>query len=149
MAHLITETCNGCGACGRMCPTGAITGGKKSLHAIKPALCIDCGTCGRVCPVEAVKDASGAVCKKMKYSEWLRPVYDLKICTPCRICVETCPVNCLDLGEPSAGPEPHTYPFLKEERRCIGCGYCARECPVDAIRMVVRGGKASQPTAQA
>ncbi|HEX7540348.1 MAG TPA: 4Fe-4S binding protein [Syntrophales bacterium] len=144
MAHLIVETCNGCGACEKMCPTGAITGEKKSLHVIDRSLCIDCGTCGRVCPVEAVRDASGAVCKKMKYSEWLKPVFDLKICTPCRICVETCPVNCLDLGEPSAGPEPHTYPFLGEERRCIGCGYCSQECPVYAISMSPRGSRAAQ-----
>lgn len=141
MAHTIIETCNGCGACLRMCPTGAIRGEKKSLHVIHPSLCIDCGTCGRVCPVEAVRGASGDVCKKMKYSEWPKPVFDLKICTHCRICVDTCPVNCLVLGEPSGGPEPRTYPCLKEQKRCIGCSLCSQDCPVNAISMSLRGAR--------
>ena len=145
MAHLITDVCNGCGACLRMCPTAAISGEKKALHVVNPSLCIDCGTCGRVCPVEAVRDETGNLCAKMKYAEWLSPVFDLKICTPCRICVDTCPVNCLDLGEPAAGTEPHAYPFLKEPKRCIGCGLCSKDCPVNAIDLSPRGSRSEQP----
>jgi NAD-dependent dihydropyrimidine dehydrogenase PreA subunit len=80
----------------------------------------------------------------MKYSEWLKPVYDLAICTPCRICVDTCPVNCLDLGKPSAGAEPRVYPYLKEEKRCIGCALCSRDCPVNAISMFPRGAQSAK-----
>jgi len=144
MAHAITDICNGCGACLKMCPTGAIRGEKKALHVIDPPLCIDCGTCGRICPVEAVRDASGAVCAKKKYAEWLQPSFDLRICTPCRICVDTCPVNCLDLGEPAGGPEPRVWPFLKEPKRCIGCSLCATDCPVNAITMAPRGPRAAE-----
>ncbi len=144
MAHLITDVCNGCGACLKMCPIGTIRGEKKSMHVIDPPLCIDCGACGRVCPVEAVRDASGAACAKMKYAEWLRPVFDLGICTPCRICVDTCPVNCLGLGEPAPGPEPRVWPFLEDPKRCIGCSLCAKDCPVGAIRMEARGSRAAE-----
>jgi len=27
------------------------------------------------------------------------------------------------------------YPYLKDAKACIGCGFCSRECPVDAIVM--------------
>ncbi len=124
-----------------MCPTGAISGEKKHQHVINAPLCIDCGTCGRVCPVEAVRDASGGVCRKMRYAEWLKPVIHVKACTTCRICVDTCPVNCLALGEPSSRPEPRAVAFLNDEKRCIGCGYCAAECPAEAISMIARGQK--------
>ena len=29
------------------------------------------------------------------------------------------------------------YPILENERACIACCFCAVECPVDAIEMVV------------
>jgi NAD-dependent dihydropyrimidine dehydrogenase PreA subunit len=27
------------------------------------------------------------------------------------------------------------FPYLKDAKSCIGCGFCALECPVDAIVM--------------
>ena len=135
MSYRITETCNGCGACVKLCPVGAITGEKKNLHLIDALLCIECGACGRICPTEAVKDSFGIVCERIKRSAWEKPQFDLKTCMPCGICIETCPVNCLAPAEPVSGRELHSHPFLKEDKRCIGCGFCASECPVNAIRM--------------
>ena len=56
MAFRIIETCIGCTACVKRCPTDAITGERKGLHIIWPELCIDCGACGPVCPVDAILD---------------------------------------------------------------------------------------------
>ena len=52
------EKCNGCGACLRMCPTGAISGEKKALHVVNPSLCIDCGTCIEACGYGAMRPRS-------------------------------------------------------------------------------------------
>src|ERR1700730_6873666 len=66
MAFIITENCTGCTACIKRCPTDAITGDRKLLHVIDPALCIDCGACGVVCPDEAIYDNNGHLCEMLK-----------------------------------------------------------------------------------
>ena len=40
MSFSITDACNGCGACKRICPADAIGGEKKKLHVIDDTLCI-------------------------------------------------------------------------------------------------------------
>jgi formate hydrogenlyase subunit 6/NADH:ubiquinone oxidoreductase subunit I len=136
MSYRISEACNGCGACVKLCPVGAVTGEKKNLHLINSLLCIECGACGRICPVIAVRDPFGIVCERIKRSAWKKPQIDLKTCMPCGICIDACPVNCLAHGEPVLKKELHSYPFLKEDKWCIGCGFCSLECPVHAIKMI-------------
>ena len=48
------EECNGCGACRKACPHGAVTGEKKKPHAIDPDLCTKCGICRDSCKFDAV-----------------------------------------------------------------------------------------------
>jgi len=47
------EKCIGCGACKRICPTGAAQGEKDQIHLIQQDLCIKCGACYEVCPPKA------------------------------------------------------------------------------------------------
>jgi len=136
MAYQITDICNGCGACQKICPVYAVSGEKKKLHVIDRALCIECGACGRVCPQGAVEDGFGIVSEMIKRSLWERPAFDRKGCMSCGICIDACPVGCLFLSE-ATSDDPHGYPYVERERACIGCGFCAAECPVDAIIMEV------------
>ncbi len=47
------DLCIGCGACSRICPTGAAQGEKKQAHHIEQDMCIKCGACLEVCPPKA------------------------------------------------------------------------------------------------
>lgn len=49
------ETCIGCSACARRCPSHAIEGEPKKTHVINSDKCIKCGNCFTVCPNGAVK----------------------------------------------------------------------------------------------
>ena len=135
MSHSIMEKCNGCGACVRMCPSEAISGEKEKIHLISAVLCIDCGVCGKVCPEGAIKDKAGAVCRRMKKSAWQKPRFELKACVACINCIETCPTGSIGFTGRTLPNDPHNYPHLENEKTCIGCGFCAVECPVEAITM--------------
>jgi len=137
MAYRITDKCNGCGACKRFCPTDAITGNKNALHVIAGDRCIECGACGRICPAEAVNDPFGILCAAVKRSLWDKPQFDKRTCVSCRICIDACPVYCLDMSDAANHDDPHGRPYMANAKACIGCGFCAKECPVEAITMAV------------
>lgn len=55
-------------------------------------------------------------------------IYDLKseYCSGCGACVNTCPVNALEMGR---DPEGYLLPILNNDK-CINCGKCVKTCPV-------------------
>jgi len=48
------DACTGCHVCFGACPTQAISGERKQLHAIDQKLCIKCDTCRQVCKFDAI-----------------------------------------------------------------------------------------------
>lgn len=49
-------------------------------------------------------------------------------CTSCGICVQTCPVSIITLGEDK-------FPFVQDgsDKRCVLCGHCVSVCPESAL----------------
>jgi NAD-dependent dihydropyrimidine dehydrogenase PreA subunit len=133
MSFKINESCIGCAACVKVCPTEAITGEKKKLHAVNPVLCIECGACGRICPEGSIENGRGHACQMIKRSAWPKPAFDNKQCSSCGICIDACPVSCLAL---SGEQDIHPYPYLRDAKACIACEFCMTSCPTGAIGMV-------------
>ena len=52
--YFILDTCNGCTACTKVCPTNAISGEKRQLHVIDQSACIRCGACYDKCKFNAI-----------------------------------------------------------------------------------------------
>lgn len=134
MSHTITGNCQGCTACLKVCPTQAIRGERKVIHVIDVAHCIDCGACGRICAFTAVLDQHAQSCTHARRAEWLKPCFDLKLCTACGLCIQACPVSCLELYQ-SLKMDKTLYPNLSRADDCLACGFCVDICPVDAVRM--------------
>jgi len=54
LTFTITDDCNGCTLCLKVCPTEAITGSRKVKHVIDQELCIVCGECYNACRFDAI-----------------------------------------------------------------------------------------------
>ena len=134
MSYTISELCNGCGACSKLCPVHAITGEKKQQHTISGALCIECGACGRICAASAVLDDKGQTVAKMKKSEWPRPMISKDLCAACENCVAVCPVHALAMVDEKL-PLAKNHAVLAQPNKCVSCGWCKDNCLFDAITM--------------
>jgi len=49
-------------------------------------------------------------------------------CTGCDVCVDFCPVDCIDDMPHVECPEELTPPIRIREEECIGCQVCAKVC---------------------
>ncbi len=54
ITYEITDDCNGCTLCARLCPVNAVSGEKKQKHTIDPNPCIRCGACYDGCNYDAI-----------------------------------------------------------------------------------------------
>lgn len=133
MAYTITETCIGCTACTKRCPTAAISGVRNELHVIDPSLCVDCGACGVVCPPEAIVDEAGAVCRVFPRKEWPKAVVIVDNCLGggCEQCIPACPFEALSLSTEAVGD--YFGVVVLNERKCTGCRLCEEACGWGAI----------------
>lgn len=67
----ITEGCNGCTICAKVCPVSAISGILKQPHVVDPAKCIGCGICAPRCPKKVIIGTfnAGEIEKKIEIAE--------------------------------------------------------------------------------
>ena len=134
MSYWISELCDGCGACMKMCPVAAISGEKKMRHRISASLCIECGACGRICASSAVLDDSGKTVLKMKKSEWPKPMIKKEMCAACENCVAVCPTHALAMADETL-PLSENWAVLAQPNKCVSCGWCRDNCLFDAITL--------------
>ena len=75
------------------------------------------------------KITKGGTAKKFKTGNWkvLKPIRDEKKCIHCLKCFLYCPEGCVKAKGGKIVKIDYNY--------CKGCGICARECPVKAIKM--------------
>ncbi len=55
VAQVSEATCTGCTRCFKVCPTDAIVGAPKQIHAVVTDACIGCKKCVNVCPTECLQ----------------------------------------------------------------------------------------------
>jgi len=55
VARVSEDTCTGCTRCFKVCPTDAIVGAPKQIHAVVADACIGCKKCVAVCPTECLQ----------------------------------------------------------------------------------------------
>ena len=55
VAHVHESLCVGCTKCFKRCPTDAILGGPKMIHAVFADACTGCERCFDVCPTECIE----------------------------------------------------------------------------------------------
>ena len=60
-------------------------------------------------------------------------------CTGCEVCVDFCPVDCIDDASPAERAEANIPPIRVRVEECIGCQVCVKVCDElawNAIEMV-------------
>lgn len=72
LAFIKEDMCIGCMKCFKRCPTDAIVGGPKQLHAVLTEACTGCEKCVDICPTECVEMRPVAV--KLQDWYWPKPV---------------------------------------------------------------------------
>jgi electron transport complex protein RnfB len=55
IAYVHENLCIGCTKCFKRCPTDAIVGGPKQIHAVFADACTGCKKCFEVCPTECIE----------------------------------------------------------------------------------------------
>ena len=134
------DACIGCGICFSKCPVKAIGMSAEEdgwKAAVSADYCIGCGVCQTVCPLPdgpaiTVSGASEQIL--VSRAPWIRDDEEEKA-------GENADEGNADESEQIADEEktkdaPAKRVAVPIPELCVGCGVCAFECPVVAIKMV-------------
>ncbi len=119
------EKCIGCNTCITTCSMLFFKEDKPEKSSIEIfergkddfeiSVCNQCGSCAEICPTEALTiNKQGVV------------MLNKKLCSGCMLCVDACPTNNM-----------RTYAEATIPFKCTACGACAKECPADALEIVI------------
>ncbi len=75
VAKVDEATCIGCARCFKVCPTDAIVGAPKQIHAVVADACTACEKCISICPTECLKMQPVEV--NLKNWRWHRPQVEI------------------------------------------------------------------------
>jgi MauM/NapG family ferredoxin protein len=157
----LRDTCIRCGECMKVCPTGGLQPAFSSagidglwtpVLVSRLGYCeYSCNSCGQVCPTGAITQLPLEQKQKVALGE---AFIDKHRCIPwsqgieCVVCEEVCPVprKAIELSNENVLNESGQMvrvlvPSIKKNK-CIGCGLCENQCPVDgeaAIRVFSTG----------
>ena len=120
------EKCKNCKdkPCLKSCPIDAIQNKNDKITLNND--CFGCVLCTNACPYDAIHI-------EKTLAEPLRenpPNINTKLCRACGACVQACKSGAIHLTSKGDG----NFHSEVDPDKCIGCGYCYRVCPVDAIK---------------
>lgn len=72
VAYIHERRCTGCTKCLKRCPTDAILGASRMIHAVIPDACTGCNKCWEACPHECIEMRPAPVTVPQWY--WPKPV---------------------------------------------------------------------------
>lgn len=138
--------CVHCGLCAAACPTNTLQPAWLAAGAlgvfspvVTPALGFcdpACHACASACPTAAIRPLGRErTFAKLGTAEIVR-----KKCLAwedkkkCLVCDEVCPYDAVSL-KPEPG-NPVAVPHV-DEKRCAGCGFCEKHCPVPGEKAIV------------
>jgi NADH-quinone oxidoreductase subunit I len=149
---LVFDKCIGCGICMRICPNRCIdlllvddlktVEGKAPEKVKRPRVnvgrCMMCGYCAEYCPTNAMIVTPEYELASFTREEIIFDPYKLQWAGVPGNEVHILEVLPSELKKGVVTPRPSTenkdLPIL-EEKKCISCSRCAKDCPVEAIEM--------------
>jgi len=152
---LFFEKCIGCGICMRICPTRCVElievddlvheEGKAPAKVKRPRVnvgrCMMCGYCAEYCPTNAMIVTPEYELASFTREEMIYDPYKLRFAG-----VPGNEVHILEVlpSEIAKGVAPREHIenvdlLVVDDKKCISCSRCAKECPVGAVEMVEVG----------
>jgi ferredoxin len=102
-----------------------------------------CNCCGCCCEA-MIASRRFAILNPVHTTNFI-PRIDIKKCSGCGKCADSCPVEAMTLVSANDPHKPKARKALLNEEICLGCGVCVRACATDALRLESRKERVITP----